>query len=163
MCRYITVWVLSWVCCASFARAEIAGLSWQDIRLEEALLCVSQNAVYVPGEGVVLKAPKTQARTRVIFLPHYMVPMLYQLRAEQSKARLLLGGKWVDSGAAMAAYDGERIHPDTLPKWFSKFLDANGLPHICFHDMRHTGISLLFLNKRMSPLWQTVPDTASPR
>ena len=28
-------------------------------------------------------------------------------------------------------------------KWFKRFLEKNDLPHIRFHDLRHTGASLL--------------------
>ena len=35
------------------------------------------------------------------------------------------------------------MNVESPTKWFGKFLKANGLPHIRFHDLRHTGASLL--------------------
>ena len=39
--------------------------------------------------------------------------------------------------------NGKRQHPDTISKWFREFLADNNLPAIRFHDLRHTGASLL--------------------
>ena len=54
-----------------------------------------------------------------------------------------LGELWVETGAVLAQWNGERQHPDTISSWFQKFLKKNNLPPIRFHDLRHTGASLL--------------------
>ena len=35
------------------------------------------------------------------------------------------------------------MHPDTLPRWFDKFLKRRGLPDINIHGLRHTCASLM--------------------
>lgn len=127
-------------------KGEIAGLDWPDIGFDKSLLHISRNAVYVSGMGVILKEPKTRSGKRAITLPQYVQPLLRELMAEQRKARLQLGEAWIDSGAVFTQWNGERQHPDTLSKWFQKFLKRKGLPSIRLHDLRHTGISLMFFN-----------------
>lgn len=127
-------------------KGEIAGLEWGDVNFEESTISIARNAVYVPGQGVIIKEPKTRAGKRVITLPQYVIPMLRQLKKEQNEAHLLLGSAWVGSGAMFVQWNGERLHPDTLSKWFHGFLKKQGLPLIRLHDLRHTGISLMFYN-----------------
>jgi len=35
------------------------------------------------------------------------------------------------------------MNPDTITDWFCKFIKANKLPHVTFHGLRHTNVSLL--------------------
>ena len=35
------------------------------------------------------------------------------------------------------------MHPDTISKWFVKFVKECGLPEISFHGLRHTNATLL--------------------
>ena len=56
---------------------------------------------------------------------------------------LALGGAWIDEGAIFTQWNGGRMHVESPTKWFNQFLEKNNLPHIRFHDLRHTGASLL--------------------
>jgi integrase len=35
------------------------------------------------------------------------------------------------------------MNPDTITDWFAKFIKQHNLPHITFHGLRHTNVSLL--------------------
>lgn len=59
---------------------------------------------------------------------------------------MALGDKWQGSKNVFTTDDGKIMNPSTGPKWFSLFLKNNGFPHIRFHDLRHTFISLLIAN-----------------
>lgn len=132
-------------------KGEVAGLEWSDIDFENSTLRIARAAVYVPRKGVIVKEPKTDAGKRVITLPQYIFPLLRRMKREQSETRLALGSKWIHSNALFIQWDGARMHPDTLSKWFAGFLKKNELPHIRFHDLRHTGISLMFYNGEDAP------------
>ncbi len=86
-----------------------------------------------------------------ITLPQYALPFLRRLKAEQNITRLQLGEDWVNSGAIFIQWNGAHMHPDTLSKWFHDFLVQKGLPLIRLHDLRHTGISLMFFNGEDAP------------
>lgn len=125
-------------------KGEIAGLEWADVDFENGLLHVRRSASQVYGQGVVIKEPKTSSGKRTIALPTDLLEAMRALRREQNADRLQMGESWVGSGAMFVAWNGTRQHPDTIGKWFSDFLKENNLPHIRFHDLRHTGASLLF-------------------
>ena len=39
--------------------------------------------------------------------------------------------------------DGEPLHPESISQLFARIVARSGLPHIRFHDLRHTHASLL--------------------
>jgi integrase len=54
-----------------------------------------------------------------------------------------LGTKWVKSDRLFTKWNGQPMHPDTVSKWFPKFLADKGLPVIPFKNLRHTSATLL--------------------
>ena len=76
-----------------------------------------------------------------------MVSLLREYRAWQAEQRLLMGDRWVDCGRLFTTCTGQPLHPDTLPKWFDKFLKRHDLPDINIHGLRHTCASLMIANK----------------
>ena len=72
----------------------------------------------------------------MISLLNSTVPYLLQLRKTQEEAGLTLDKVCVWP-------DGRRVRPDFISSKFNKILKKAGLPHIRFHDLRHTASSLL--------------------
>lgn len=124
-------------------RGELCALQWSDLDFEKGTLQVRQSATYLAGQGVVVDTPKTHASARVIRLPASCIPMLRQYRAAQLEARLSVGDQWEDNDFVFATWNGKALRPDTLTKWFRKFIDRNGLPPITLHGLRHTNATLL--------------------
>ncbi len=124
-------------------KGELAGLDWKQVDLSDGTISICQSAVYVAGQGVIIKQPKTRAGVRKIVVPKYVVNLLKSLKRSQAEDRMRLGELWQQSGAVFLAWNGLRIHPDTVPNWFADFLKTNHLPKIRFHALRHTGASLL--------------------
>jgi integrase len=135
----------------SLRKGELCGLDWDAIDFERGILSVRKNAVVVKGHGVVLKEPKTESSKRDISIPAPALELLRALKAEQTKERLKAGALWQDCGAVFAQRNGIRQYPTSIGSWFYKFLKLHDLPHIRFHDLRHTGASML-LNTGRVPL-----------
>lgn len=72
-----------------------------------------------------------------------MVEVLRCHRTEQLQERLRLGPVWEDSGLVFTNGTGGAIDPPGLSRRFAKLLRDAGLPHVCFHDLRHTHASLM--------------------
>lgn len=119
----------------------MVGLDWSAVNGDT--IQIKQAAVYVPGEGIKLKPPKTASGVRSVTVPPMVCDALRRWKAEQNEQRLKLGEFWHNSGAVFTQWDGQRMHPDTPTRWFDKFLKRHELPHIRLHDLRHTGASLL--------------------
>ncbi len=124
-------------------RAELCGLCWQDIDLDNAVLEVWRNTLYLPERGIYDDTPKTASSQRSIKLPAVCIPMLKEYRAWQWQERLKLGDQWHDHDRVFARWNGEPMHPDTLTNWFSDFVKRNDLPPITVHSLHHTNASLL--------------------
>lgn len=53
------------------------------------------------------------------------------------------GQLWQGSDNIFTTWDGRPMHPDTISKWFPKFLRRHNLPQIPFHGIRHTNATIL--------------------
>lgn len=124
-------------------RGELCGLEWKDIDLENAVLYVRRNTLYLPDRGIYDDTPKTASSQRAIKLPANCIPMLKEYRAWQAAERLKLGDQWQEHDRLFTRWNGEPIHPDTLTNWFSDFVKRNNLPPVTIHSMRHTNATLL--------------------
>lgn len=124
-------------------RGELIALTWGDIDLDRATLTVSKQAQYIAGQGVVVRKPKTKSSLRTIALPASAIAALKEHKRGQAEERLKVGNLWNDNDYLFTTWDGKLMHPDTPTSWFADFLKDNELPHIRFHDLRHSSASIL--------------------
>lgn len=124
-------------------RGELCGLEWSDIDFKNNLVSITKAGLYLPTVGIFDDTPKNKTSERVIKIPKEVTELLKEYQKEQSLRRLAVGDKWQDSGKIFTNEVGERIRPDTITAWFSKFVKKNNLPHISIHSLRHTNASLL--------------------
>ena len=122
---------------------EIAALEWQHVDFGGSCVHVQQSSRYISHVGLVTKAPKTEAGRRTVSLPADTMALLRTHKREQAAQRLKVGSDWVDSGRVFVQWDGQPMHPSTPSKWWRKYQERGGLPHIRFHDLRHTSATLL--------------------
>ena len=73
-----------------------------------------------------------------INIPKEVIELLQQYKNECVKVFDIEGKTKV-----FAQINGKPMFSQTPGKWFNKFLKRNKLPHITFHGLRHTNISLL--------------------
>ena len=115
------------------------GLEWKDIDFSNNIISVVRTSQYLAGQGIITKEPKTETSKRTLtILETYKV---YQ--AEDIKK---CGDKWNETDRLFTAWNGEPMHPDSVCKWFTKFIEKNKLPKISFHSLRHTNATIL-INK----------------
>ena len=126
-------------------RSEVVGLRWSDINFEGKKITIS---------GTVTRQHNSEGKLVDVYTP--------DTKTEESKSEYLL----TDDVAAYlkAMYHiqrtmpretneyidfvcvnevGQRVHLDYVSDKFSKLLDKYNLPHVRFHDLRHSCISLL--------------------
>jgi integrase len=89
---------------------------------------------------------KSLASKRTIFLIPSTIPYLQKLYQEQLERRELLGDAYIDTDHICVWPDGRPLSPDYVSQHFKLILQKNNLPHIRFHDLRHTAGSLLLSN-----------------
>jgi integrase len=126
-------------------RGEVLGLRWGDVDLDGGRIHVRGQLVQY-RDGSVAPAPtKTEAGLRSISLPADAVAMLRDLRraAGELRMKLGLGGK-LDDGYVFSRDDGATPYrPTHLGEAFGEHCEAEGLPGVTFHAIRHTHITTL--------------------
>lgn len=127
-------------------RGEAVALEWGNVNFQSNQIEISQALSYVPGKGVLTKAPKTQSGRRVLSMPPQLMDILKALKAAQNETRLQAGDCWIQTDRLFTQDDGTCIHPDTVTKWWKGFLEGHGLPYKTFHALRHTNATLLIGN-----------------
>jgi len=121
---------------------ELLGLRWCDVDLDMASLSVVQ-ALYKRSGVCRMIKPKSSHSRRRIALPPSLALLLREYKAEQQTQRILLGKLPADSDLVFSYLDGKPLDPGVVSHTFAKVLKKAGLPHIRFHDLRHTHATLL--------------------
>jgi integrase len=121
-------------------RSEIAGLRWCDLDLASGKLTVRQVRT-AAGREIVCKKPKSSGSMRTLDLS--VLSDLTQRLSEEKKARKALAGKdFREDECAILNGAGEPWHPNFLTLKFHDFIQAEGLPHVTLHGLRHTFASV---------------------
>lgn len=131
-------------------RGEIAGLCWDCVDLDNALIHVRRvrictakgthgpNDIPLNIRGLTRNISREYTKTkqqRTITIPPSLVTLLRTQRIAQAEARLRLGASYVDSDYVCTRPDGVPIAVGTL---------TGSLGKLCrFHDLRHFNASLL--------------------
>lgn len=122
---------------------ELMGLEWQDIDFEHQIISVNRSSQYLTDKGVFTKTPKTESSIRDIGIPDFIVSLLKEYNLWYNKQKRLYGELWFNSNRLFVQDNGKPMHPDTISKWFVKYVEKIGLPVINFHGLRHTNATLL--------------------
>ena len=138
--RLYGVYVLALTC--GLRQGEILGLRWADVDLNGAVLHVRQQVYRMAGEWV-FSEPKTAAGRRTVSLSGSAVEALRERRLAQNKERLR-AETWEDLDLVFSNRRGNPIDKANLLRGsFWPLLERAGLPHMRFHDLRHSCASLL--------------------
>src|SRR5215212_368611 len=94
--------------------------------------------------GIVFSEPKTKKSRRSIHLtPQAMEELRAHLKRQLQDIEIL-GDRYQDQGLVFTTDTGAPINPSNLrQRNFAPLLKQAGLPHIRFHDLRHTCATLL--------------------
>ena len=127
-------------------RGELLALHWDDVDLEKGVLYVRRTMSKIVGYGYKESEPKTRTGRRKVVLPGVAVEALKEHRLRQDQARLEAGEKWHERGIVFSNKYGGFFDPDRLLLIFDKVLREAGLPHMRFHDLRHSAATILLMS-----------------
>ena len=131
--RHHALWVLAGT--TGLRSAELLGLTWRDLDLDDRILRVRHTLHRVGGEWQ-LRAPKTKA-DRSVPLDDDTVRAMRAHRARQQEDALA-GGHGAPRGLVFMSPTGLPIHRHDVPKWLRRDLAEAGLPEVTLHDLRHS-------------------------
>ncbi|MGH7757032.1 MAG: site-specific integrase, partial [Vulcanimicrobiaceae bacterium] len=115
-------------------RGELLGLQWSDIDLQAQRLTVRRSSETVKGVTRT-KPPKTARSARTIALPPFVADVLRDERARQEmqRGRAVTPDDWV-----FVRGDGSQWEPGVFSLAFARFIKSAKVPHVRFHDLRHS-------------------------
>lgn len=122
---------------------ELMGLEWSDIDFRNGIISINKASQYLSEKGVFTKDPKTESSVREVAIPTFVISLLEEYKLWYEEQKSLYGELWINSNRLFVQADGKPMHPDTISKWFVKFVGNIGLPVINFHGLRHTNATLL--------------------
>ena len=124
-------------------RGELHSLRWSDVDFDKGLLYIQRTTQYIPGQGIIEKAPKSAKSKRIIKISAIALRLLIEHRNAQNTARKACEAVWRDHELIFTRMDGSTLNPDELTKWFRKFNQAHNLPKVNLHSLRHTNATLM--------------------
>src|SRR5918998_100972 len=124
-------------------QGEMLALRWQDVDMESAVMSVRRTLTRSGGK-VVFGGPNTKKSRRSIRLAPQAVEALRSPLERQLEDMEILGDHYQDQGLVFTTNTGGPINPSNLrQRSFAQLLKRAGLPHMRFHDLRHTCATLL--------------------
>ncbi len=118
-------------------RGEILALRWEDLDLELGQVVVCRSLEQTKN-GLRFKSPKTERGRRMVTLPGITLAELKSHKATQAQDRLALGPAYEDHGLVCPRIDGSPWPPDAFSTAFADLIRKSDLPHVRFHDLRHS-------------------------
>jgi integrase len=123
---------------------ELQALRWRDVDLERRRLVVNRTFQALRDGEPVFGEPKTRNSRRTVWLSDRVVDALERQQSTQEAQERKAGPAWRDYGLVFTSRVGTPL--DTYhvsQRHFAKLLETAGLPHMRFHDLRHSGATIL--------------------
>lgn len=123
-------------------RSEVLGLKWDSVDFDADTITIKHTVTKV---STIVEKDKTKNATSYRSFP--IVPEIKQLlltlkKREQENCKLL-GTCYNENDYILKWDDGRPFSPDYVSQRFSRLLEINNMPHIRFHELRHSCASFL--------------------
>ena len=117
-------------------KGELVALQWSDLDEANCTISVSKQASWDTEGNLILSQPKTGNSIREVSTPQDAVELLKQEHTKHPDNPYMFP----------SPITGEMYYPDSIVNLHKKILKDAGLPHIRFHDLRHTFATLALQN-----------------
>lgn len=124
-------------------RNEVLGLRWDHVDLKNKRFSVVEQLPFKlpPKTTIVSEMAPTKSQDRVLPITDVTMPYFkkqLQLQQKQKELAELSGQPYYNNHLVIAKPDGSPERPDGISNNFAQFLRHNNMPHIRFHDLRHS-------------------------
>ena len=123
-------------------RSELLGLQWDSIDFERKTMTI-RHTVSKVTEVVAKDKTKNASSRRTFPLTPEAVEIFTRAREQEERNRAMFGREYQENPYVFKWPDGHPYSPDYISHHFAKVLKRHGLPHIRFHELRHSCASML--------------------
>ncbi len=123
-------------------RSEVLGLMWDSIDFENDTLQIAHTVVKV-NSTVCKNKTKNASSYRSFPLIDEIKQLLLAERKKQTQNRKEFGKEYIQSPYVFVWDNGKPFATEYVSQHFKRLLEWNNLPHIRFHDLRHSCASIL--------------------
>lgn len=123
-------------------RSEALGLKWESIDFDVGRLTI-QHTVTKVTKPVAKDKTKNASSYRSFPLDEGTRRIFLQLKEDEVRNRKLFGKAYQQNSYVFKWPDGHPLSPDYVTSHFNLLLKKHNLPHIRFHELRHSCASLL--------------------
>lgn len=123
-------------------RSELLGLKWDSIDFENNTITIKHTVVKV-NKLIEKDKTKTKSSYRTFPMTNDLRSIFINIKAKQKDNKELFKSEYIDTDYIFCWSNGKPYSPDYVSKHFSLLLRQNNLPHIRFHELRHSCASLL--------------------
>ncbi|MCI8594784.1 MAG: tyrosine-type recombinase/integrase [Oscillospiraceae bacterium] len=139
--KWEMIFVLS--CLYGLRRSEVLGLRWDNVDLSKKQFAVIEQLPFKlpPKTNLVTEMAPTKSQGRILPITDATMPFFikqYELQKRQRELAECSGQTYYENRLVVCKADGSPVSPDRVTSMFAQFLRHNEMPHIRFHDLRHT-------------------------
>jgi integrase len=123
-------------------RSELLGLQWDSIDFERKTMTI-RHTVSKVTEVVAKDKTKNASSRRSFPLTAEAEAIFRRAKEKEQQNRAAFGREYQENSYIFKWPDGHPYSPDYISHHFAKVLKKHGLPHIRFHELRHSCASML--------------------
>ena len=123
-------------------RSELLGLQWDSIDFERKTMTI-RHTVSKVTEVVAKDKTKNASSRRTFPLTEEAEAIFRRAKELEQQNRAAFGREYQENAYVFKWADGHPYSPDYISHRFNRLLKKHGLPHIRFHELRHSCASLL--------------------
>jgi len=138
-----TYWPVLIALATGMRRGEILALRWKNVDLDRGAVRVVQSLEQTKA-GLRFKSTKTD-KGRAVTLPAFALGELWRWKRQQAEELLALGVRQNGESLVCGRQDGEPKQPASLTHEFTYLIQRAKVPHVRFHDLRHSHATQLLL------------------
>ncbi len=124
-------------------RSEVIGLRWSALDFEHDVVHINHTCVIQDNKPKYVDLTKNASSHADMYLSKLVKEYLTSVKKRQEEDKNFYGKGYVDSDYVCRHSDGSLIKPNYVSQNFPKFLEANNLKRIRFHDLRYISGSIV--------------------